>query len=332
MQVGLEQAQIVFESFDGSLQAPSLHPFYIEADARRDALLEAIFFTYLEGEKKYYHGFHLAQIPGTSYFDIQSAYGYGGPIASCLDAGFHGRVQTDFEKWCKERKVIAEFIRFHPVLKNWQFFAGTVMDDRETVSLDLTQADLLRSYGTRVRTAVRKAQKSGLTVEWIQSDAYVGMFGELYRQVMAGLDASEFYFFQDNYLKTLLNWNKAYLAVCKQNEEVAGGGIFLVGSEVMEYHLSAANDLGKKLGATNLILHSAALLGQELGCKVLHLGGGSESSPDNPLLFFKSGFSPQRALFRIGKLIHDHAAYENLKEEYKKEHGQVPQRVLFYRF
>ena len=86
---------------------------------------------------------------------MQSAYGYGGPVASTTDPAFLQSASAVWKDWCQEKKVLVEFIRFHPLLENWRFFSGDIFDDRMTVWIDLAVPGLMAQYTTRVRTAVR---------------------------------------------------------------------------------------------------------------------------------------------------------------------------------
>ena len=52
------------------------------------------------------------------YYDIQGAYGYNGVIASTTDKGFISDFWEAFDTWCQDNDVIAEFMRFHPVMRN----------------------------------------------------------------------------------------------------------------------------------------------------------------------------------------------------------------------
>jgi len=51
-------------------------------------------------------------------YDIQTVYGYSGPLSNTKDPRVLGRLWEPFREWCKEKKVVAEFIRFHPPLEN----------------------------------------------------------------------------------------------------------------------------------------------------------------------------------------------------------------------
>ena len=61
------------------------------------------------------------------YLDITSAYGYGGPLVSTPDGGpadatrrvrLLGLFRAEFSAWCREQRIVSEFIRFHPLLEN----------------------------------------------------------------------------------------------------------------------------------------------------------------------------------------------------------------------
>lgn len=331
MRVSPDVAAAVFHRLPGALQAPSLHPAYVQADTSRASDLAPVFFVYEHGGEFLYHAFHMAAVPGSPYQDIQSPYGYGGPVATSEDPEFLAQAWQNYSDWCCEQRVIAEFVRFHPLLRNWRFFSGDVLHDRETVYVDLKLPDLLSSYGIRARTAVRKATKQGLHLEWWPAEEFNEIFQPLYYATMGSLKASSFYFFPATYFEQLDRWDSVHRAVCLYGNQPVAAAIFLQGSEILEYHLSAANDVGKKLGATNLLLHEAGLFGQKAGLGQLHLGGGTTAESGNSLLFFKSGFSAARASFKIGRRIHDPAVYLELKSQWQKKTGSSGNRVLFYR-
>lgn len=332
MDIGYKEAVEVYDNFPDTIKAPTLHPSYILADATRDKDLKPVFFVYNEGPALYYHGFHMAPIEGANLKDIQSPYGYGGPLSSSDDLEFLSRAWNAYESWCAENNVLVEFLRFHPLLKNWRFFNGEVIHDRETVWLDLSHEDLMASYSVRVRTAVRKAIKNGLVVEWSNGSAdHIRIFMSLYNATMKELGADRLYLFPPEYYQKIFHWDQARLALCRLNNEIIAGAIFLMGPDIMEYHLSAANCKGKKLNATNLLLHEAALLGQQSGCRALYLGGGTDNRPENRLLFFKSGFSKLQASFKIGKKIHRSEDYSQIKRNWEQMHGVISNRILFYR-
>jgi hypothetical protein len=332
MIVGYDDAVVFFDRFDDFLKAPSFHPYYIITDAKRNGERKPVFFVYEDDEGIFYHGFHVAPIKDSTYYDVQSPYGYGGPLASTDKPNFLKKAWSAYSLWCMENNILAEFIRFHPLAENWRYYNGAVILDRQTVWIDVQCDDLLMSYDVRSRTAVKKAHKDGLILEWAQGAELADLFELLYCEAMTRVNAEQSYYFKHEYFKSLLEWERSRLAICKKDNNIVAMGIFLTGNRVMEYHLSASTIVGRRHAATNLIIHEAALLAQQQGYVKLHLGGGTDSQADNSLFFFKSGFSSHRAVFNIGKQIHNAGAYKNLHDDWQERNGMVPDKVLFYRF
>jgi lipid II:glycine glycyltransferase (peptidoglycan interpeptide bridge formation enzyme) len=271
------------------------------------------------------------RIPGTQLWDIQTPYQYGGPLSNSDDPQFLKRAWAAYEQWCRENQVVVEFMRFHPLLQNGRFYGGTVQPNRSTVWIDLALPDLLASYEATTRNKIRKAIKKDLRVEWNSGFEKAAWFTQFYHAAMKEVGADEFYLFPEQYFRRLLAWEHARLAVCLQQDEAVTAAIFLIGPQVMEYHLSATNSTGKSFGSTNLLLHEAAMLGQSLGCRSLYLGGGTDRDPANPLLRFKVGFSPLGAEFQVGKYVHDESAYLLLRNQFSSAFSAPLGRVLFYR-
>jgi len=332
MQADFNLAAHVFETaFDSRLKSPYLHPYYVSADAKRDDSLSPVFFVFSEEGHSFYYAFHMSRIPGHTLWDIQSPYGYGGPLSDTVEKGFLGRAWAAFSQWCDEKSILAEFVRFHPLLDNAELFSGDVLPDREIVWLDLSAEDLFATYSARARTAIRKAQSNGLKIEWWSAARFVEIFPKLYLDHMQTLNADRYYLFSEDYFRSLIFWDQAQRAVCTLNGEILGAAIFLHAQYYTEYHLSAATQLGKQLGATNLMIHEAALRGKSIGCRALNLGGGTDVTPDNSLLFFKSSFSTLRAVFCIGKRIHLPDQYRKLKTTWEEANKRPASRILFYR-
>lgn len=332
MQVDFSTAVRMFELLPGRQQSAYLHPYYVMADVSRDQDLEPVFFVYREKDHIFYHAFHLGKVKGTDFSDIQSPYPYGGPLSSTLDRGFLKKAWSNYISWCQEKNILAEFVRFHPLLENWLYYPDEIRYMRKTVWIDLEPADLLSAYTARVRTALRKAQKHGLQINWINDQYAYKTFLELYFQAMKRLQAEEFYYFPEEYFEKLQTWNQCYLAICFKGNEPLAAALFLKQASMMEYHLCASSPEGKKWSAANLLIHHGGLKAKILGCKFLYLGGGTDNRDDNSLLFFKSGFSKQRAPFKIGKIIHIPGAYHKMKIDWQERYGRCAEKTLFYRF
>lgn len=140
-------------------------------------------------------GYHLDK----EYYDIQGAYGYNGLIASTDDGAFISAFWEVFDDWCQENDVVAEFMRFHPLLNNQQLASPNMKTffSRHTVALDLTDDDIwMHQISSKNRNMSRKAEKEGVTI--VESDDYE-TFRKLYDCTMTDLHAESFYFFPQQY-------------------------------------------------------------------------------------------------------------------------------------
>lgn len=328
--IGVEEAEGIYQRLPAALHAATLHPRYVMADAWRDSTLEPRFWRYEQAGEVLLHGFHLAGIPGTEWCDLQSPYGYGGPLATTADHDFLRAADEAFLEWAEEQQIIAEFLRFHPMLENWAYYLGEHFRDRETVWVDCTIPDRIMSYEVRQRTAIRKAIKEGVQVKQLSNEELLAAFPAFYRDAMEAMQADKFYFFPDTYFEALFSLPfVSGLAAC-MGDEIVAMSLFLRDG-IGEYHLSAKNLKGARHSASSLLMHEAFGEMYESGVDKVYLGGGTSNKPDDPLFFFKAGFSEGRAAFRIGKRVIMPAPYEELKSIYAQRYAENPQRILFYR-
>ncbi|MES2256299.1 MAG: GNAT family N-acetyltransferase [Pseudomonadota bacterium] len=325
----LDEARAWFEHLPRERQIATLSPDYVAIDAKRSSALHPVFIGYRADADIWLHGTHRSEPPNLSVIDQQSPYGYGGPVSNSNDRDFLTLAWAAYLKKCTDEGILADFVRLHPTAADWQPYGGTIVADRDTVLVD-TRGDFRTRYSVRCRTAVRKAEKAGLTVREEARSAIPARFADFYRNGMRAIGADVFYLFNDAYFAAIKNWDRAHLLVCEKDGVWLSAGLFLFGGNVVEYHLSATTEDGRRLAATNLLLDRVAQLAQESGLSGLYLGGGTDKSPLNPLLFFKKGFSDQLLCFRIGFTALQKRAYEELKSQYERQ-GLPTSRMLFYR-
>jgi len=308
----------------------TLSPDYVITDAGRSAGIEAVFLGYREGPSMWLHGVHRSAVPGLDCVDQQSPYGYGGPWTNSDDPGFIGRAWNEYVEHCRRDGVLAEFVRVHPLAMSWRAYGGEIRENRATVAIDLTQVDVRMGYETRCRTAVRKAEKSGVAVSVVSNEHISTSFARMYRDAMTAIGADKFYLFEDGYFRSMSALPGIQLVGGFVSGECVAAALFLISGTTMEYHLSAATDTGRRLAATSALVDGAAQQGKAAGLRYLYLGGGTDSNPNNPLLFFKRGFSQTTLPFCIGHTIFRAGLYQSLRDEHRARGGDVS-RVLFYR-
>ncbi len=195
--------------------------------------------------------------------DVNSAYGYPGPIAwGCTpgDAFLRDALARVADTW-RLQGAVSAFTRFNPLLRNEVLLTSPgilapgvagdgVLVNGTTVSVDLTLADaeILAGYRRDLGRRIRLGHHAGLTTIHDEAWAWLPAFADLYLQTMQRLGASQFYLFADEdfaRLRASLPAN-AHLLVTLQGGVVAAAGLFLEYDGVVEWHLVGSSDAAQQ--------------------------------------------------------------------------------------
>lgn len=255
------------------------------------------------------------RLPDNTFFDFSTPYGCGGWLieGENIDGLFN-----EYENWCCKNGIISEFVRFHPVLKNYAFSEGTydVIPLGPTVTLDLSSPDVIwANITSKNRNVIRKAQKSGIKIYSGRYPDIYEVFRDIYNGTMDKDNAEEYYYFEELFYESILNdlAHNAQVFFADLNGKVIAASIMLNANGRMTYHLSGSIREYANFAPTNLILYESALWGCANGCNTLYLGGGVGSNEDN-LYKFKKAFYRGGDLnqFYIGKKIFIQEKYNKL--------------------
>jgi hypothetical protein len=235
--------------------------------------------------------------------DVITPYGYGGPAGDDLAAFWPA-----YDEWAREQDVVTTFIRFHPLYANQRGVPFHVEELAPTIGWRL-DGDLLAGMHGKHRNALRKAQ--GTRLEVVAADG-LGEFVPLYEETMRRAGAADFYFFARAYWEALERTGMLARFDAVADGEVVASALCLASPPWLHYHLGAASEAGRKLGATTLVLYEAGMWAKERGYERFHLGGGFGGRRDS-LHEFKRRFDPAgECEAGIGKLVHDADAYRAL--------------------
>jgi len=268
---------------------------------------------------------------GQSWNDATLPYGYGGVLCETFDvqaeavAELFRRLQT----WCVDRQLVCCVLRSHPLLgQRWLLDAQSqvnfvkVKRRNPTVAVDLKEWD----EGRRCLAHLPKGRRSDLAfsrrslrVTWnVPGDSQstieqFSVFQELYEAAMLRLGADKFFRFPHAYYQRLSELGKGIgIAIAWLGERSVGGAVFIADRTYAHYHLSAADDLGRKYKAATLLVVAGAAWARERGCRRLHLGGGTGHS--DTLLNFKQSFRGSRHEYGYVTIIADHSRYQAICE------------------
>jgi serine/alanine adding enzyme len=236
--------------------------------------------------------------------DATGLYGFGGPVG---DAAFYDA----YEDWSRERGIVTTFTWFHPRFQNQRYSRFHVEPRGGTVAWRL-EGDLFEGLHRHHRRAVRKARESGIEIRVTPAPDDLAPFASLYERTMAEKGATGFYYFPEEYWRSLAGRDWLVLFEAYQNDELAAALLGLTGGGWLHYHLGASERTG---GANNLLLLEAAQWAQANGFERFHLGGGVGGADDS-LLQFKLRFDEGGLIeSAVGKAIHDDDAYRTLGGE-----------------
>ncbi len=271
--------------------------------------------------------------------DAETVYGYSGPLASTVDQDFLAEAWRGYSEWYAERRVVCEFTRFNPMLKNHDVAAPgcETWQDRQTVAIDLGAGEdaVWQGYAGVHRNSIRKAVKNGLKCEQRPAHEAMLAFRAIYEETMRGLEADPAYYFSEDHYLNLSEGlgSRLRLFMVSANGTDVAGALFLVHGDTLHYHLAGSLLSHRQLAPNNLLIHKAARWAIGQGLKTFHLGGGRGPEPEDSLFRFKARFSGRREDMWFGKQIFDSAAYEALvslwHEQFQAE--EPPAYLQLYR-
>lgn len=254
------------------------------------------------------------KIPEGHYYDFSTPYGYGGWIIEGRD---YNEIFIAYEKWVRENKIISEFVRFHPLIKNHEV-ASTFYDIvqlGEVVHMDLSSPeDIWKNITSKNRNMIRKAIKNDIKVFNGRFPEIYERFRVIYNETMEKAEAEEYYYFRDDFYKSVLDdlpYNAQVFWAEKDGKTIAAS-IILTSNGRMSYHLSGSLNKFSSLAPTNLLLYQVALWGNANGYKSLYLGGGVGSGEDSLFKFKRSFFRGSLNRYYIGKKVYNQKKYDEL--------------------
>jgi len=278
------------------------------------------------------------------YFDIQGAYGYNGIIANYNEVSFLDDLSDAFLSWCEQNHVIAEFVRFNPLLNNQLLTKWiTPIDLLDNVLIPLTTYEdvWLKSFHKKVREAIRKGQRYGLTYRSFSGsnipDEFLHGFFEIYNHMLQRNSADRSYYYNIDYfkrIKELLPNNSLFTFALYSNIPISAELIIhnsvnayaYLGGTLSEYLDKSPNSFIRNEILKELITK---------GVKYYNMGGGINRS--DSLYLYKRSFSiSSKSIFYIGKKIHNPEIYNEVVLQWEKKFPEKKEkyngRLLKYRY
>lgn len=306
-------------------------------------------FLFEKNKKSWAHIFQKSEIndkfikdKNIKYYDIESPYGFYGPISNSEDKNFINQANNFFDQWCCKNNIIAEFIRFNPLLSNHNL--RTTCDisvERKNLFFNLNNLDNHKNFkifNSKIMNQINNYKKYNLEIVESHKDSDYFDFIKIYLENMKNLKVHKFYEFNDKFYKELLKLIKknGYLLICRSSSEVIGGTIILFDKINVYYFLSAINKDYKISGISNSLIYFAIQKTSDIKRKIFYLGGGNSSSSDDNLFKFKKKMSNEQCNFYIGKKIFIKSIYERVCRNWSFSNNSLYKRynkyLLKYKF
>lgn len=258
-----------------------------------------------------------------NYFDLTTPYGYGGWLfEGDGDESETERFIEEYTRWCTENRIISEFVRFHPVLKNENGINAKLYDTvflGNTVAIELDDEDAIwERYTSKNRSHIRVARKEGVTVKTDTSKEAMDLFQSIYKSTMDHDEATSYYYFAGDFFESIRTDLEGHYTVFTAylEDKAIASAIMIYAGRNMHYHLSGQLFEFRRYAGTNMILNEAAMWGCSNGYEWLHLGGGL-GAKEGPLYDFKKSFYKKGddKNFFIGKKILNQELYDFLMEK-----------------
>ena len=266
------------------------------------------------------------------YFDLETAYGYGGCFTNSNDFNFIKKAFKKYEQKCFNENIIAEFMRFHP-FNDFAFKFGSLFDmcleNREVVYLSLkySKDERWADYSSNTRNILRKCQKELFLKESDDIDTFMS----LYKKTMDRHLADSFYYFKKDYFVKLLKNDNSKLFEVIKDGKIISSAIFMFGEDFCHYHLSANDYEMRKFNANYFMLDEMFDIAKLLGKKYFILGGGSSINQNDSLFSFKQKFSKLKKPFFIAGKVYNQEIYQKYNKIWQNQSKENIKFFLKYR-
>ncbi|MCK0156860.1 aminoacyltransferase [Cellulophaga sp. F20128] len=315
------------EEWDGVLSEVDMFDFYHSYDYHKNCAKEneeSVLFCYREDAIVIALPLLIRPIKDTSYFDATSVYGYGGPLSKNITAAVNVTVfYTELQQYLSKRNIIAVYSSLNSYIDNQKRILsglGKIEKIGKIVNIRLDQSisEQEASFSKTTRRYTNRNKKIFYS-RFGNTQKDVDVFIALYYKTMNRLEASEGYFFKEEYFYKLMESNaytaEVIFAITKDTHQIASAVLFVkTNNTIIQYHLSGTLEEYKHLSPIRFLLNEIRIQGTNDGYTYFNLGGGFGGKQDS-LFDFKASFSNDYQKFKVWKYIVNPKIYNALTRE-----------------
>ena len=182
------------------------------------------------------------------------------------------------------------------------------------MDLSISLEEQRNAYRESFLRKVKQLRKKGFYVKEVNAEEDIKIFALIYRLNMHRIDASDKYYFDYAYFKTLLDSDEVdarLLFVYDTNDYPISGIIVVITNGIIQFHLLGTREEYLADSPAKLLIEEVTIIGRALGVKVFNLGGGLGFKEDS-LFKWKTGFSHLTFDYRSWRFIVNEEIYMSL--------------------
>ena len=315
-----------WESLPAECREAYFHPEYVEAAATWEGgRAECLRVSGAGGWMLYPYVRHAVPNGPAGAFDVQTAYGYGGPLfVGEWDRDARVEALREVGRTLSDRGAVAEFVRCHGrwtdvnALRDAGYAPPVV---RTNVTCDLTDAPVSDAWAGNVRRNLRRAGSAGLRWRIGTTDADLGAFEHLYALTADRLDMAATYRFDAGYFRGLWQMPRPLVQLVlveTADAKPVAGALVLCGGETAHYHLGGSDFAYQADRPNDLLYLAMAETARAAGCRRICWGGGTSNDPADSLFRFKTGFGHLHEPAHIGCRVLNAPVYRQLVADWER--------------
>ena len=246
-----------------------------------------------------------------TYYDLITPYGYSGYYFLLKDT--YDKFLPLFREKAKERNYISEILRQNPYI-NIQITEYELLTSKTIYTINISNFEdyYKNTLTNKKRNMFNKALKQNLRfkITHLCNGILKEKFMKLYDFTMNKVNANKYYYFNDNYYKSLEKIQNTYLSeILDHNDNTIGCAIIFIYNKYIHYHLSC-NDNSMNCITDFLLINIAKEFG--IGKKII-LGCGLKD--DDELSKFKRSLCNETLIYNIYKNIINQDIYNELTKD-----------------
>ena len=274
-------------------------------------------------------------------YDAQSAYGYSGPL-------FWGNWSIIKKKEAleminqimKKDDIVYNFMRLSThntndlsLYENFKLIYARTNFYIDCSNKDTNMNSLKNGWSKNARKCIKFSKSKGTNSYKVSSDTKdIIEFDKMYREIFKRNNMEDYYNYDYEYLKKLLEIKNTKLLLISNSNEFVSGCIIFLNYDYTIHHLAASYNDKRNLGGCDFYYYSMVDYCKKNNIRWLQIGGGKQ---DNDSLYNKKKIycDKKEKVYVAGRIINDHI-FNKINEQWERRNNSNKKKtkLMFYRY